>query len=34
LGCTPTYVWAPGAGHNEAAWRSRSIAILDLFEAL
>jgi len=32
LGCTPTYVWASGAAHNEAAWRSRSIAILDLFE--
>jgi len=34
LGCTPTYAFAPGAAHHESAWRSRSIAILDLFEAL
>lgn len=36
LGCTPrlTSVWVQGAAHDEAAWRSRSPAILGLFEAL
>ncbi len=36
LGCGPrlTSAWAQGAAHNEAAWRARSPAILDLFEAL
>jgi len=34
LGCTHTYAWAPGAAHNEAAWRARAGSILDLFEAL
>lgn len=36
LGCGPhlTSVWAQGAAHNEAAWRARAPAILDLFEAL
>ena len=35
LGCGPrlTYVWAQNAAHNEAAWRARAAAILDLFEA-
>jgi hypothetical protein len=36
LGCGArlTYAWAPNASHNEAAWKARSAAILDLFEAL
>jgi hypothetical protein len=36
LGCGAqlTYRWAPNAGHNEAAWKARSVGILDLFESL
>lgn len=36
LGCGPrlTYRWAANASHDEAAWRVRSPAILELFEAL
>jgi predicted alpha/beta superfamily hydrolase len=36
LGCGPrlTYRWAPDARHDEAAWRARAPAILELFQAL